>query len=74
MQIDKDQILQLLRSQGDDAKAQQADQALPGTVNTDQHGGLLSELGLDPVELISRLAGGGGAGGALGKLGGLLGN
>jgi hypothetical protein len=35
---------------------------------------LLSELGLDPVELIGRLAGGGGAGGALGKLGGLLGN
>jgi hypothetical protein len=72
MQIDKDQILQLLRSQGDDAKAQQADQELPGTVDTDQHAGLLSKFGLDPMELISKL-GGGGAGGAMGKLGGLLG-
>ena len=34
MQIDKNQILELLRNQGDDAKAQQADQELPGTVDT----------------------------------------
>lgn len=69
MQIDKNQILELLRSQGDDAKAQQADQELPGTVDTDQHGGLLSKLGLDPMDLIAKLGGGG----ALGGLGGMLG-
>jgi hypothetical protein len=68
MQIDKNQILELLRSQGDDAKAQQADQELPGTVDTDQHGGLLEKLGLSPMDLISKLGGGGGGG-----LGGLLG-
>lgn len=75
MQIDKDQILQLLRSRGQDDKAQQAEQELPGQVDTDQHAGLLSQLGLDPMELIGLLGGGGGggAGGALGKLGGLLG-
>ena len=69
MQIDKDQILQLLRSQGNDQKAQQADQELPGQVDTDQHADLLSKLGLDPMDLISKLGGGG----ALGGLGGLLG-
>ena len=46
MQIDKSQILELLRSQGDDNKAQQADQELPQQVDTDQHAGLLSKLGL----------------------------
>ena len=71
MQIDKDQILQLLRSQGDDAKAQQADQQLPGPVDTDEHGGILQKLGLDPMELISKLGGGGG--GLGGALGGILG-
>ncbi|SDY33056.1 hypothetical protein SAMN05661080_03109 [Modestobacter sp. DSM 44400] len=73
MQIDKDQILQLLRSQGDDAKAQQADKELPGKVDTEEHAGLLSKLGLEPMDLIKKLGGGGGGGGAMGKLGGLLG-
>lgn len=66
MQIDKDQILQLLRSRGDNDKAQQAEQELPGTVDTDQHAGLLSKLGLDPADLMSKL-GEGGLGGLLGR-------
>jgi hypothetical protein len=70
MQIDKDQILQLLRSQGDDTRAQQADQELPGTVDTDQHAGILEKLGIDPMDLVKALGGGGGLGGALGGLGG----
>ncbi len=68
MNIDKDQILQFLRSQGDDAKAQQADQELPGQVDTDRDAGLLSKLGIDPMQLVKSLGGGGGGG-----LGGLLG-
>jgi hypothetical protein len=67
MQFDKSQILELLRSQGDDAKAQQADEQLPQRVDTDQHSGLLEKLGLSPQMLITKLAGGGGG------LGGLLG-
>jgi hypothetical protein len=66
MNIDKDQILQLLRQQGDDAKAQQADQELPGQVDTDRDAGLLSKFGLDPMELVKKL-GGGGLGGLLGR-------
>ncbi|HET6394867.1 MAG TPA: hypothetical protein VFG13_18720 [Blastococcus sp.] len=66
MNIDKDQILQLLRSQGDDDKAQQADKELPGQVDTDRDAGLLSKFGLDPAELVKKL-GGGGLGGLLGR-------
>lgn len=63
MQLDKNQIIELLRSQGDHDKAQQADQELPQQVDTDRDVGPLSQLGLDPQELIGRLAGGGGLGG-----------
>jgi len=76
VQFDKSQILQLLQSQGQGAQATQAEQELPDTVDTDQHAGLLEKLGLSPMELITKLAGGsgaGGAGGALGGLGGVLG-
>lgn len=69
MQFDKSQILDLLRSQGDNGKAQQADEQLPQQVDTEQHAGLLEKIGLSPQELIGKLAGGGGGGG----LGGLLG-
>lgn len=66
MQIDKGQILSILRGQGDDAKADQADQQLPDQVDTDTHSGLLAKLGLNPADLITKL--GGGSGGALGGL------
>jgi hypothetical protein len=69
MNIDKDQILQLLRSQGDDSKAQQADQELPEQVDTEKDAGLLQKFGIDPMDLVKKF-GGGGMGG---KLGGLLG-
>jgi hypothetical protein len=66
MQIPKEQILDFLRSRGEDDKAQQADSELPGTVDTDQHAGILQRLGISPQELIGQL---GGAGGIAGKLG-----
>jgi hypothetical protein len=68
MQFDKSQILDLLRSQGDQGKAEEADRELPDRVDTDQHGSILERLGLNPADLIAKLAGGGGGG-----LGGLLG-
>ena len=74
MQIDKNQILELLRSQGDHEKASQADKELPDQVDTEQHAGLLSRLGINPAELLSRLPGGRGdklPGGLGDKLGGL---
>jgi hypothetical protein len=70
MQIPKEQILELLRSRGQDDKVSQADSELPDQVDTDQHAGILERLGLSPAELISKLAGGGGGGGLGGLLGG----
>jgi hypothetical protein len=64
MQIDKDQIIALLRQRGDDAQADQAQQELPGQVDTDQDSGLLAKFGIDPSELLGGL--GGGLGGKLG--------
>lgn len=69
MQFDKSQVLELLRSQGDQDKATQAEGELPDQVDTDQHAGLLEKLGISPMELVTKLAGGGAGGG----LGGLLG-
>ena len=68
MNIDKSQILELLKSQGDDDKAAQADSELPDQVDTDQHAGLLQKFGINPMDLISKFGGGGGG------LGGLLGH
>jgi hypothetical protein len=67
MQIPKEQILELLRSRGEDQKAGQADSELPDQVDTEQHAGILQKLGIDPGDLIGAL--GGGAGGLGGKLG-----
>ncbi len=68
MQIPKEQILELLRSRGENDKAAQADGELPDQVDTEQHAGILQKLGIDPGDLIGAL-GGGAAGGLGGKLG-----
>jgi len=64
MNISKDQIIQLLESQGNHDQAQQARQQLPDQVDTNnaQHAGLLSKLGVDTNNL----------GGLLGGLGNVL--
>ena len=67
MKIDKNQIIELLKSQGDHDKASQADAELPGQVDTDKDSGLLSKFGIDPMDLIKKLGGGGGLGGLLGS-------
>ena len=58
MQIDKDQIISLLRQRGDDAKAEEAQQELPGQVDTEKDSGLLGKLGIDPSDLLGGLSGG----------------
>jgi len=65
MNIDKGQIIELLKSRGDHDKAAQAESDLPEKVDTDADAGLLGKLGLDPQDLLGNLPGG------LGKLGGL---
>jgi len=57
MEIPKDKILELLRDRGQDDKAEQADQQLPDQVDTDKHGDLLKQLGIDPQDLLGGIAG-----------------
>ena len=59
MQIPKEQIVELLRSQGKDDKAGEADAQLPDRVDTEEHAGLLEQLGLNPADVLSKLGGGG---------------
>ena len=76
MQIDKSQILELLRSQGNHDQASQAEGELPEQVDPERDSGLLSKFGLDPQMLMGLLGkggGGGGLGGLAGGLGGMLG-
>jgi hypothetical protein len=67
MQIDKSQILDLLRSRGQEDQVAAADAELPDQVDPEQHAGLLQKFGLNPQDLISKfMQGGGGLGGLLG--------
>jgi len=70
MNIDKDTILNMLRSNGQPTEADRAQQELPDQVDTDQDAGLLDKFGINPADLIAKFTGGGegGIGGALGKL------
>jgi hypothetical protein len=63
MEIPKEQILDLLRQRGDNAKAEQAKGELPDKVDPERDSGILDRLGIDPQDLL------GGLGGAAGKLG-----
>jgi hypothetical protein len=64
MNIDKAQIIELLKSRGDHDQAAQAESELPAQVDTEKDSGLLSKFGIDPSDLL-----GGAAGGLKGKLG-----
>ena len=55
MEIDKQQIIQMLRGQGDHDKAQQAEQQLPDKVDHEQHKDMLEQFGVNPQELLSKL-------------------
>jgi len=64
MQIDKSQIIDLLKSRGEDDKASQAESELLETVDTEKDAGMLGKLGVNPQDLLGELPGGlGGLGG-----------
>jgi hypothetical protein len=54
MQIDKQQVVELLRERGDHDKAQQAEQELPERVDPEEHSELLSKVGVEPQELLAK--------------------
>jgi hypothetical protein len=55
MEIDKQQIVSMLRERGDHDQADQAEQQLPDTVDHEEHAGMLNQLGVNPQELLGRL-------------------
>jgi hypothetical protein len=54
MQIDKQQIVDMLRERGEHDRANQAEQELPDQVDHEEHGGMLGRFGVDPQELLTR--------------------
>jgi hypothetical protein len=58
MNIDKTQILDLLRSRGDHDKVAKADQELPDQLDTDRDGGLLDQFGLNIGDLLKQFGSG----------------
>lgn len=55
MEIAKQRILRLLRSQGEADLAELADRELPAVVDPEEHAATLAHLGIDPQDLIARL-------------------
>ena len=69
MQLDKNVILDLLRSRGDHDHADRASRELPDQVDTEKHAGLLERFGVNPGELLGKVTGGsGGASDVINKL------
>ena len=59
MKLDKQELVKLLRTQGDNDTADRAEQQLPDEIDTDRDGDALDGLGLDRTQLMAKLAGGG---------------
>jgi hypothetical protein len=51
MIISKEVVIAVLRKRGQNARADFVDRELPDQIDTDQHGGLLATLHLNPAEL-----------------------
>ncbi len=55
MLLDKEQIIDFLKSLGKNDEAARADSELPDKVDTDKDRGLLEKFGVDPKEVLGRL-------------------
>ena len=58
MKLDKQELVRLLRTQGDTDPADQGENRLPDEIDTDRDGGALDAIGLDGTQLMAKLAGG----------------
>ena len=59
MELDKQELVRMLRTQGDNDTADRAEASLPDRIDTDRDGDALDELGLDRTQLMAKLAAGG---------------
>ena len=59
MKLDKQDLVQMLRVQGDNDTADKAESSLPDEIDTERDSGALDSIGLDRTQLMAKLAGGG---------------
>ncbi|MCZ2821550.1 hypothetical protein O2V63_14490 [Modestobacter sp. VKM Ac-2977] len=58
MQISREQLVQVLRTEGDNDTADKVEGDLPEQIDTDRDGDALTAAGLDRTQLMAKLAGG----------------
>ena len=51
MQVTKQQVVEFIRSRGDDARADRAEAELPDVVDLPKDDDLVTRLGVDPLDL-----------------------
>ena len=59
MKIDKQELLRVLHTEGDNDTADRVAERLPDEIDTERDGEALSAVGLDRTQLMAKLAGGG---------------
>jgi hypothetical protein len=59
VQIAKTELLQVLRTQGDNDTAERVGSSLPDQIDTDRDGDALAAAGLDRTQLMAKLSGAG---------------
>ena len=59
MKIDKQELLRVLHTEGDNDTAERVAERLPDEIDTERDGETLSSIGLDDTQLMAKLAGGG---------------
>jgi hypothetical protein len=59
VKLDKQELLRVLHTEGDNEKADQMAAQLPDEIDTDRDGDALDAIGLDRTQLMAKLAAGG---------------
>ncbi len=59
MKLDKQELLRMLHTEGDNDTADQVAAQLPDDIDTDRDGDALDAIGLDRTQLMAKLAAGG---------------
>ncbi|MDP5181044.1 hypothetical protein QOZ88_00190 [Blastococcus sp. BMG 814] len=59
MKLDKQELVRMLRTEGDNDTAEKVEGRFGDQVDTDRDGDALAEMGLDRTQLMAKLAGGG---------------
>ncbi|RBY75536.1 hypothetical protein DQ238_19525 [Geodermatophilus sp. TF02-6] len=59
MKLDKQELLRVLRTEGDNSTAEKVEAQLPDQIDTERDGDALAAVGLDRTQLMAKLAAGG---------------